>query len=335
MIDDKKIINGEITRETISDGKIGVVHGINGHEMNTIIKKYDEDGYLEWTRTFDRDSTNTDDCLTGEIEVDDGYVMIGKSFKTIKNSHNEEIIVEDAIILKYNKAYDGIVIMGSTLYEMNVGQKKAVNLYYLPWEDVTIGEMQWISENENVATVDYKGNITAHSEGTTNIILNIRGKTQKIKVTVTDPNLKHIEFIELNYNELTLNKGEKQLLNVIITPEDTTDNKTVTWNSSNNKVATVTDGEVFAVSEGTAIITAEIGDKSATCEIRVNSSGETIKGDINGDGITTLYDAFSILRMIILSEDIPEEKIKIMDFNNDGIVTLYDAFTCLRQVILN
>ena len=61
---------------------------------------------------------------------------------------------------------------------------------------------------------------------------------------------------------------------------------------------------------------------------------EYLIGDINKDGKVTLYEAFSILRIVICGDTVSSEQIRIMDINNDGNVTLYDAFSILRQAIL-
>ena len=67
-----------------------------------------------------------------------------------------------------------------------------------------------------------------------------------------------------------------------------------------------------------------------------NASYVTItKGDINSDGKVSLYDAFEMLRNIILEVTLTREEEYIMDYNDDGKVSLYDAFGFLRQVILN
>ncbi len=61
-----------------------------------------------------------------------------------------------------------------------------------------------------------------------------------------------------------------------------------------------------------------------------------LKGDVNGDGVVGLYDAFQILRTVILGDgDLSEDEQYIMDYNDDGEVGLYDAFQFLRQVILS
>ena len=73
--------------------------------------------------------------------------------------------------------------------------------------------------------------------------------------------------------ELGLVVGEADVtLTIIVLPEDATD-KTVTWTSSNPAVATVDDnGRVHAVAPGEATITAQAGDKTATCAVKVTAN---------------------------------------------------------------
>ena len=59
-------------------------------------------------------------------------------------------------------------------------------------------------------------------------------------------------------------------ISVVYNPGNVTD-KVLYWESSNNKVATVNEGNVTAVGEGTAIITAKSrdGNKTANCKVNV------------------------------------------------------------------
>ncbi len=318
IIKDEKIKSGTLRLNTISDGKEGVFHGINGYEMNSIIRKYDQNGYLEWTKTFDRNTNNTDDELVKAIEVEDGYVFVGNSRQKKKNEYNEEIEVEDAIIVKYNKPYDKIIINGMLLYEMNVGEQRTADLYYVPWEDVTIGELQWTSQNEQVATVDYKGNVTAISEGTTQIDLNVRGKTEKIIIKVKDPSIKHIENIALNQTEIDLKMRENSILIATINPEDTIDSKELVWTSNNPDVVTVDEnGKIIAQKNGTATITVEtVNGKKATCKVNVKS----LQGDVNGDGKVNGKDWIRLYEHISETNELTGEELKRADVNDDGKV---------------
>ena len=90
---------------------------------------------------------------------------------------------------------------------------------------------------------------------------------------------KAVTSVTLTSSELVLVIGEADVtLTCKVLPEDA-DAKTVTWTSSNPAVATVdatTDnakGTVHAVAEGTATITAQAGDKTATCTVTVKIPG--------------------------------------------------------------
>lgn len=60
-----------------------------------------------------------------------------------------------------------------------------------------------------------------------------------------------------------------------------------------------------------------------------------LKGDVNGDGYVKMYDAFQILRDIILGRDMVELERLIRDYNDDGILRMYDAFSFLRYSLFN
>lgn len=78
-----------------------------------------------------------------------------------------------------------------------------------------------------------------------------------------------VEEVTLDKTELTLVEGETGLLKADVLPEDATE-KTVTWESSDPAVATVDEtGLVTALANGTAVITAEAGGKTASCTVDV------------------------------------------------------------------
>ena len=80
-----------------------------------------------------------------------------------------------------------------------------------------------------------------------------------------------VTSVSLDKTALALTVGESETLTATVTPNNATDN-TVTWTTSNDKIATVENGKVTAVSEGKATITAKAGDKSAACEVTVNKA---------------------------------------------------------------
>ena len=81
-----------------------------------------------------------------------------------------------------------------------------------------------------------------------------------------------VKKVALDHETLTLKEGARPFqLTATVTPSDAT-NKELSWSSDNKDVATVKNGLVTAVGEGTAIITAKAKDgskKSAECEVTI------------------------------------------------------------------
>ena len=92
-------------------------------------------------------------------------------------------------------------------------------------------------------------------------------------VTPDTPQTVAVASVSLDLTSLELIEGESATITATVKPDNTTD-KTVTWTSSDNSVATVDQsGRITAVAEGTAVITAKAGDKIATCTITVKKAG--------------------------------------------------------------
>ena len=130
--------------------------------------------------------------------------------------------------------------------------------------------MTWASDNEDVATV-VDGIVTAVAAGTATItVTTIDGNlTATCEVTVVTP-VVAVTSVTLDLTELTLTVPETAILVATVLPEDATD-KSVTWASDNEDVATVVDGVVTAVAAGTATITVTTvdGNLTATCAVTV------------------------------------------------------------------
>lgn len=77
-----------------------------------------------------------------------------------------------------------------------------------------------------------------------------------------------VSMITVSPKTLNLEVGQTGTLTATVKPDNAT-NKTVTWTTSNDKVATVANGVVTAVGKGTATITAAADGKTATCKVTV------------------------------------------------------------------
>ena len=84
---------------------------------------------------------------------------------------------------------------------------------------------------------------------------------------------KKVTSVTLDIVCFTLAPGDFVVLTATVLPANAA-NKNVTWSSSNDKVSTVNNGTVNAISVGTAIITVttEDGNKTATCKLTVSNT---------------------------------------------------------------
>lgn len=126
-------------------------------------------------------------------------------------------------------------------------------------ENATIQTVAWATDNEEVATVNAAGVVTAVAQGECNITATTAdgGFTATTHITVPAP--VSPESVELNFTEGDLAAGS-YVTNVFATvlPENAYD-KTVTWESSDTSLVTVTsEGKISAMSNvsGTVVVTA-------------------------------------------------------------------------------
>lgn len=126
----------------------------------------------------------------------------------------------------------------------------------------------WASKDGSIASVS-NGRVTGIKVGSTIIVVTTDdgGFNATCSVTVISPAIS-ISSISLSKTELTLIEGDSETLTATVKPDDATD-KTVRWSSSDPSVATVDEGEISALKEGTATITAMAGEKTASCKVTV------------------------------------------------------------------
>ena len=133
----------------------------------------------------------------------------------------------------------------------------------------------WSTSNASVAGVDNGGKVTAVTVGSATITVKTDdgGKTATCAVTV-NAKVYPVESVSLDKTAVELTEGETATLTATVKPENASD-KTVSWSSSQESVATVTDGVITAVAPGEATITVTTNDggKTATCKVTVKRSG--------------------------------------------------------------
>ena len=192
------------------------------------------------------------------------------------------------------------------------------------------GSITWHSSKESVATVDENGNVTAIKAGTTTITAeSSNGKTATCEVTVK-AKIIAVESVKLDKTTISLDKGKTVTLIATVGPENATD-PTVTWTSSDETVATVKDGIVTAVKEGTATITAKAGDKTATCTVTVTIGVDNIT--LNKTTATLTEGGTVTLTATVTPDDATDKSVTWTSSDEtvatvkDGVVTAVKAGT--------
>ena len=180
------------------------------------------------------------------------------------------------------------------------------------------------SSDNSVATVDAEGNVTAVGVGEAIITVTCGDVSSTIIIKVVDT---IADSITLDKTAITLKATETETLSATVLPESTTD-KTVTWSTSDAKVATVdANGKVTAVAVGTTTITATCGSVSATCAVTVEATpAEEIKVEISQPSVTVgetitlkveIYPATTTDKNLTFSSSNPD--VAVVD--EDGNVT--------------
>ena len=133
-------------------------------------------------------------------------------------------------------------------------------------DNATHAEVSWTSDAPSIATVDNNGHITGVGKGRAVITASAGAASAACTVAVVVP----VTQITLSESRLNLSTGQKRTLTASVFPADANDT-TVTWSTGKSSVATVQDGTVTGVADGTATIIAKAGGISATCDVFVTT----------------------------------------------------------------
>ena len=162
---------------------------------------------------------------------------------------------------------NAIEITELTLSESNIellaGGQATLSAIIKP-ANATPAVVTWSSSNDAVATV-VDGVVTAVAGGECDIIAISQSQRAVCHVVVYDI---PATGITISQETAKMEMGTQLTLTATVLPEDATD-KTVTWLSDNEAVATVADGVVSAVGTGQCNITAYCGEFQATCHVIV------------------------------------------------------------------
>ena len=196
----------------------------------------------------------------------------------------------------------------------------------------------WSTSNAGVATVS-NGLVTAVAEGTATITATAGTKSATCSVQVK-PKTVAVTGITLNKSELSVFVDDTFQLEATVSPADATD-KTVTWSTSNAGVATVSNGLVTAVAEGTATITATAGTKSATCSVEVKPKTIDVTGiTLNKSELSIFVGDTFLLEATVSPADATDKTLSwrsdnpsLATVDQNGLVTALSPGTCTVSAV--
>lgn len=231
-------ISGDKYEETyIGEAKIHLSTEIKGAEI-----KYTLDG---------SDPTEDSPSYMGEFELSEDA--------TIKAATYRKGMVLSDVTSSFIKVTKKINLNETTMY-IALGDTKQLTA-----DSDT--DIEWSSTDPSIATVDGDGRIKGVSKGQAVIIAKSADAMGICRVTVKE--YTKMESIAFEKSSYTLKLNTLETLVVEFTPFDTTDDRTLTWSSSDDSIVSVLGGVVTAHKEGVVTITVKCGQLKAECKVTV------------------------------------------------------------------
>ena len=202
---------------------------------------------------------------TGNVTV----VSIGTISITAHSSDGKKSASCEVTVLQKAES----ITLDKTSLEIYVGDEPVALVATVQPDTYTSKDFIWSSSNESVATVDEEGKVTAVANGTATITVKTSDGSS-LSATCSVKVYRHVESVSLNKTEMTLYVGNSSTLTATVLPS-TSNNKNVTWTSSDESVATVDQsGKVTAKGPGKSSITVTTvdGAKTASCEVTVKEA---------------------------------------------------------------
>ena len=206
-----------------------------------------------------------------------------------------------------------------------------LTVLFTPEDTTDPRTLGWWSSDESVAVVDQDGKVTSTGPG--KCVIHVRCGTYyaECPVEVRIP----MEGIQFSFEKLTIHYGDTVVFPLYYLPEDTTDDRTATWESSNPAAAIVDEnGAVTAVGAGETTITAKVGDFTASVAVTADIP---VTGVAISQGALTLNKGQGAqLSASVLPANTTEEpyitwssdNVKVATVSSTGAVTAVGAGTC-------
>lgn len=238
-------------------------------KMNTGEKysTYYSSGTYTWTSSDQNIAKVSDDGEIIALKDGDTTITINAGNESVTYKIHVDKIDSSNIVTNVKMETNTIELEKDKTYDMKV--------VFSP-SNVTDVQLTWVSSDENIVIVE-SGVIKAKEVGTAMVtVMTPNGNTDSCLVKVLgDGKYNPVESISIESMDISINKGSSYKLVYEIVPSESVN--LITWESSDEKVATVENGVVYALFGGKATITAKSGDISKTVDVIVIGEKEEPK----------------------------------------------------------
>ena len=208
---------------------------------------------------------------------------------------------------------------------LNVGQQETLTVTINPSNTTFSKKITWSSSDDSIASVNENGTVTARKAGVVTITAKSSNNlTSTSVITVTNS----ITSIYLSKTNLSLSVNESQTVTATVNPSDTPDDKTLTWSSNDNSIASVDqNGKITAKKIGSAIITVK-SSNNITSSIYVNVVDPITSIKLNVSKVyiqeKKKYNLIATLYPTTIKDDNltwTSDNTKVATVNSNGVIT--------------
>lgn len=279
----------------------------------TVVPEDATDKELIWTSSDDSIATVSSSGIVSAKAP--GYAAITATTKdgTFSASCNVSVYV----------AVAGVRLPVDTV-KIPKGEKRILTAEVIP-ADAENTNLMWESSNTNVVRINEAGQLTARTKGTAKITVTTAdgGFTDSCVVEV----VQLATEVTLDFTSISINAGKTKTLVATVKPTTASD-RTVTWKSSNEKVATVNSkGVITAVAAGTATITATSGDTNASVHCKVTVTQAPTGVSLSSKTLKVGIGKTKTLKATVKPENVSNKNVswkssdtKIATVSDDGVV---------------
>lgn len=266
---------GPLDYTFVDNTKLSVVIPVTGVTLNKTSTTIGRGETETLTATIEPDGTgNTVEWVSSNPSV----ATVNENGKVTAVSAGNTVITASAggksasCQVTVNVPLKGITVTGNQA-SIRKGATTQLSVTFNPEDTTDSRTITWSSDNPEIAEVNQNGLVTAIADGTTTIRAKAGSVEGTYSITVEEVPLQSISI----KSETTIHRGEKETLQITYIPDNTTDDKTVTWSTSDSTIATVDgSGTVSAVAKGQAVITAKVGENQANCTVTVDAPLKSI-----------------------------------------------------------